>query len=92
MTALLQCDGCGQVVGERADDEDPTRQWWALAAAPIIGGGLLPVLNLTMDQDEEPEPDQFVPIEPPRHVCSDSCGETWFRRRREEREAAGPDR
>lgn len=95
MTALLQCDGCGNVVGERADDEsDPTRTWWCLTPAPSITAGLLPILTLSPGEDwtsdDRTNSEDETPLDPPRHFCSEDCGEAWFTRRREEREATAP--
>lgn len=80
MTAMLACDGCGQIVQERADDADPTARWWVLSPGPTIGGAALGLLALSLDGldgDPEPEPEELPPLDPPRHFCSDDCLLSW---------------
>lgn len=96
MTALLSCDGCGTIVSDRPEDEDPTGTWWSLSASPVIGGGLfraLPsitsVTQITFGEGaedldvEEPEPeeDPLPPPDPDRHFCSIECIGAWVARR-----------
>lgn len=85
MTALLSCDGCGTIVSDRAEDDDPTASWWCLSFAPVIGaGGLLPIISMDVDEaifGGEPEDLEVVPIEPDRHFCSVPCLGAWVTRR-----------
>lgn len=83
MTAMLSCDGCGEIVSDRPDDEDPTARWWALTAAPPVGGmGLLPMISMTTEYSDEPtEPVDIPPVEPDRHFCSVPCLVAWAGRR-----------
>lgn len=85
MTALLACDGCGSIVSDRPDDDDPTATWWCLSASPAIGMGLLPTISFNeelveMDDDDAP-PEDPPPVEPDRHFCSIDCVGKWTTRR-----------
>ncbi len=79
MTAMLGCDGCGAIVSERVDDDDPTRRWLCLTEGPTIGGALLGIAlpDLTRFEDEPPEPVDLETPAPPRHFCTVACLATW---------------
>lgn len=88
MTALLACDGCGNITSARPEDDDPTATWWCLYHGPVIGGGTLKPLSIEtfvhIDLDEpvpEPAPERAEPPEPERHFCCLECIGAWVSRR-----------
>lgn len=79
MTALLSCDGCGQIVSERPDDPDPTAKWWSLSLAPSIGGAML-LPEISFEVAEEYDDGEVVALVPDRHFCALDCLRAWVLR------------
>jgi hypothetical protein len=83
VTALLSCDGCGDIVSARPDDEDPTATWWSLIPSPMIGGGLAPIIMQSFDEALDPDPVMSTDLdrpEPDRHFCTLACLAVWIDR------------
>lgn len=82
MTAMLACDGCGNIVQDRASDDDPTREWWSLQPWPVVGSGVAGMVSLSAvpfdpDAGLEMETIELPDPEPTRHFCSVACIATW---------------
>lgn len=80
---MLACDGCGAIVSERPDEEDPTATWYCLTVGPVIGGGMAMLATIDVDDAllaEPEEHDLLPPPEPPRHFCTLGCLRVWTER------------
>lgn len=82
MTAMLGCDGCGAIVSERVDDDDPTRRWLCVTEGPTIGGGMAGLAIALAPIDEAAIGDPIPPAEldcpaPARHFCNVACLASW---------------